>query len=183
MRIKAKEIAEALHISPATVSLALNNRQGVSPQTRQIILDYIKQKEEAQFLAQMRKPEGCKGTVLILNYIKNGVIMERNAGQPTILIEAAKEAAALAGYNSCYRVYQERTQSLDELVRDCRQWDVRGIYIMAAEMSQGDIYPFLALKVPIVTGDNLFYEAGVDSYLIDNHEGIERCVDLSLIHI
>ena len=122
--------------------------------------------------------------------------MERNAGQPTILIEAAKEAAALAGYNSCYRVYQERTQSLDELVRDCRQWDVRGIYIMAAEMSQGDIYPFLALKVPIVTGDNLFYEAGVDSYLIDNHEGIERCVDylvdkghshivylLSLIHI
>lgn len=48
---------------------------------------------------------------------------------------------------------------------------------MAAEMSKADIYPFLELKIPIVTGDNLFYEEGIDSFLIDNREGIRRGVD------
>jgi len=43
---------------------------------------------------------------------------------------------------------------------------------MAAEMQQSDIYPFLQLKIPIVVGDNLFMEQGIDSFLIDNEEGI-----------
>ena len=47
---------------------------------------------------------------------------------------------------------------------------------MAAEMSKAD-NPFLELKIPIVTGDNLFYEEGIDSFLIDNREGIRRGVD------
>ncbi len=48
---------------------------------------------------------------------------------------------------------------------------------MAAEMIQSDIYPFLKLNIPIVIGDNLFYELGADSYLVDNREGIRRGVD------
>ncbi len=177
MRIKAKEIAKELGISPATVSLALNDRPGVSPQTRQQILDYVREKEEKQFFEQMQGTKICRGTVMMLNYIKNGIIMERSAGQPSALVEEAERAVSFAGYQICYRIYQERTQSLLDLLEDCRRMNVRGIYIMAAEMRQGDIYPFLDLKVPIVIGDNLFYEAGLDSFLIDNREGIERCVD------
>lgn len=48
---------------------------------------------------------------------------------------------------------------------------------MAAEMGKSDIYPFLELQIPIVTGDNLFYEEGINSFLIDNREGIRRGVD------
>lgn len=177
MRIKAKEIAKELGISPATVSLAMNDRPGISPETRQQILNYIRKKEEEQFLMQRQQPEGCKGTILMLNYIKNGIIMDRSKGQPTVLVDEARRAADMAGYRLYYRVYQEKTQSFENMMEECRQMNIRGIYIMAAEMSQGDIYPFLDLNVPVVTGDNLFYEAGIDSFLIDNREGIERCVD------
>lgn len=44
-------------------------------------------------------------------------------------------------------------------------------------MGKSDIYPFLELQIPIVTGDNLFYEEGINSFLIDNREGIRRGVD------
>jgi len=49
--------------------------------------------------------------------------------------------------------------------------------MIAAEMSRHDIYPFLHLCVPIVVGDCNFYEHGIDSFLIDNKEGISRAVD------
>lgn len=46
MRIKLKDIAEELRISPATVSLAVNDRPGISEKTKEKILAYIRSKEE-----------------------------------------------------------------------------------------------------------------------------------------
>lgn len=113
----------------------------------------------------------------MLNYIKNGIIMGRSAGNSFSLVNEMERAAASAGYEGRYMVYEEQIQDLNNVIKECRRLNVQGIYIMAAEMNQGDIYPFWDMKVPIVTGDNLFYDAGLDSFLIDNREGIERCVD------
>lgn len=44
-KIKAKEIATMVGVSPATVSLALNNRPGVSEETKKRIFDYIRSQE------------------------------------------------------------------------------------------------------------------------------------------
>lgn len=41
LRMKAKEIASVMGVSPATVSLALNDRPGVSEETKQRIFDYV----------------------------------------------------------------------------------------------------------------------------------------------
>ena len=73
MRIKAKEIAAELGVSASTVSLALNGRPGVNPETRERILAYVRQKEQELWA---KAAPALKGTILILNYIKNGTIME-----------------------------------------------------------------------------------------------------------
>lgn len=176
MRIKSKEIAEELGVSPATVSLALNNRPGVNAETKKRILEYIREKEET-FLKETRlTEESPKGAVMMINYIKNGIIMNRSDENHPVLLEI-KRTVQNSGYQFYHRVFLEQAQSLDELLLECRRLDVKGIYIMAAEMRPSDIYPFLKLNVPIVTGDNLFYEEGIDSFLIDNREGIGRAVD------
>ena len=46
MRIKLREIAEELGVSPATVSLAVNDRPGISAKTKERILAHIRSKEE-----------------------------------------------------------------------------------------------------------------------------------------
>lgn len=176
MRIKSKDIAKELGISPATVSLALNNRPGVNEKTRQRILEYIREKEEKEFFWQKQSSSASKGTVMMITYIKNDIIMGRNEQHHPVMDEI-ENLVKRSGYDFCYRVFWEQMQKLEDLLDSCRKMNVKGILFWAAEMNRADIYPFLELHVPIVTGDNLFYEEGVDSFLIDNKEGICRCVD------
>lgn len=176
MYIKKKDIAKELGLSPATVSLALNGRPGVSQETKKKIEEYVRQKTYGEFEMYPYEPQTFKGTVMILNYIKNGIIMDRVARYPLIADEATKIAES-RGYRFVVRIYDEQRESMEFLLEECRSKKIKAMYILAAEMTQGDIYPFLELKIPIVTGDNLFCGVGVDSFLIDNREGISRCVD------
>lgn len=41
MKLKSKDIAKALGVSTATVSLAINDKPGVNPETKREILEYI----------------------------------------------------------------------------------------------------------------------------------------------
>lgn len=176
MRIKLKEIARELGVSAATVSLAVNNRPGVNEATKKRVLDYIRKKEEEQVQEYQAFEKNAGGAVMMINYMKNGIIMNRSDRKQPVMTEIERTVRQ-AGYEFHYRIIQERKKGLEELIEECRHLDVKGIYMMAAEMKHGDIYPFLNLNVPIVAGDNLFYEEGVDSFLIDNREGISRAVD------
>ena len=176
MRIKAKEIAKELGLSEATVSLALNDRPGVNENTKKRILECVREKQEKlQENFEIQK-KIVHGKVMMLNYIKNGIIMKRSQEQNPI-IEKIRETVKREGYTFEYRLFQEQFEEIGNLISECREKDVKGIYIMAAEMGKSDIYPFLELQIPIVTGDNLFYEEGINSFLIDNREGIRRGVD------
>lgn len=176
MRIKAKEIAKELGLSEATVSLALNNRPGVNENTKKRILECVREKQEKlQENFEIQK-KIVHGKVMMLNYIKNGIIMKQSQEQNPI-IEKIRETVKREGDTFEYRLFQEQFEEIGNLISECREKDVKGIYIMAAEMGKSDIYPFLELQIPIVTGDNLFYEEGINSFLIDNREGIRRGVD------
>lgn len=176
MRLKSKDIAAALGISLATVSMALNGRQGVNDKTKQKILEYVKQQTDAQAQQMQSEKCSCKGTVMMLVYIKNGRILERHAERMDYT-DQIESAVKQKGFRFYFKIFYEHTGQLQSLIQECRQLDLKGIYIMAAEMQKADIFPFLELGIPIVVGDNLFYEKGIDSYLIDNAEGIKRGVD------
>ena len=176
MRIKAKGIAKELGLSEATVSLALNDRPGVNENTKKRILECVREKQEKlQENFEIQK-KIVHGKVMMLNYIKNGIIMKRSQEQNPI-IEKIRETVKREGDTFEYRLFQEQFEEIGNLISECREKDVKGIYIMAAEMGKSDIYPFLELQIPIVAGDNLFYEEGINSFLIDNREGIRRGVD------
>ena len=176
MRIKAKEIAQELGLSEATVSLALNNRPGVNANTKKRILECVRAKQEKELKNFETQEKSIQGKVIMLNYVKNGIIMKRSQDRHPV-IETIKEIVERCGYSFEYRLFQEQFEHVENLIAECREKDVKGIYIMAAEMGKSDIYPFLELQIPIVTGDNLFYEEGINSFRIDNREGIRRGVD------
>jgi len=177
IRIKSKQVAEALGVSEATVSLVLNQKPGVNVETRKRVLEYI------EVLGKNGQDTGSseetnKGCILMLYYIKHGIIMQ-SGGQNVnpAFFEKIRSAVSKEGYEFLYREYREQEESLEDLFRQCSSNQVRGIYIMAAEMKESDIFPFQQLKIPVVVGDNLFYEQGMDSFLVDNREGIRRGVD------
>lgn len=61
-KIKAKDIAQELGVSPATVSLALNDKPGVNPDTKRRIRDYVNSLESGG------DPAIYGGTVLLVTY-------------------------------------------------------------------------------------------------------------------
>lgn len=187
LRIKSKQIAEALGISEATVSLVLNQKPGVKAETRRRILEYIstlERQEQSRLDQQENGPENAgadrmhRGCVLMLYYIKHGIIMQPGGkGADPDFFGKIRAAVQKEGYDFWYREYREQEESLEELFAQCAKKKVCGMYIMAAEMKESDIFPFQKLHIPVVVGDNLFYEQGMDSFLVDNREGIRRGVD------
>ncbi len=183
MRIKAKDIARELNLSEATVSLALNDKPGVKAETKKRVLDYVNQAYGSMANASAQNTEQpSKGTILMLNYIRHGIIMERESSiapeeDASPFYKEIRSIVEAAGYDFWNLRYYAKSKDMQKLLLECKKRNVRGIYFMAAEMLPSDIFPFLDLQIPLVTGDNLFYEAGADSFLIDNKEGICRAVD------
>jgi LacI family transcriptional regulator len=177
MRIKSKDIARALGVSEATVSLVLNDRPGVNPKTKQRILEYVDRITLEEY--QYRSKE-TKGTVVMLNYIKHGIVLTREFDPMATPFTQIEDKVRMAGYEFLYLVYREEKEEIQQFINKLKKAEMKGVYIMAAEMQQPDIYPFLQLKIPVVVGDNLFVNQGVDSFLIDNEEGIAAGVNYLL---
>lgn len=176
MRIKSKDIAKELNLSPATVSLVLNGRPGVNEKTRKKVLDYMEKLTKKEY----RIHQDCvkEGTVVMINYMKHGLVLKRGVASTIIPVHLQMEEAVIkAGYQFEIIDYWEEKTEIETFIDQLKTRKVKGIYILAAEMQQADIYPFLKLKIPIVVGDNLFNEQGIDSFLVDNEEGIARGVN------
>ncbi|WP_099466780.1 LacI family DNA-binding transcriptional regulator [Konateibacter massiliensis] len=175
MRIKSKDIADALGISPSTVSLVLNDRPGVKESTRRKVLAYMEQISEQEYRQKAHSDK--EGTVVMLNYIKEGMVLERAVSGQYPAPAQIEEAVKSAGYRFLSLAFREGKMKMETLLKRLKSEQVKGIYIMASDMQQADIYPFLQLKIPLVVGDNLFNEQGIDSFLVDNQEGIARGVN------
>ncbi|MFA9377768.1 MAG: LacI family DNA-binding transcriptional regulator [Lachnotalea sp.] len=178
MRIKSKDIAQALGISPATVSLVINNKPGVKAETKKKVQSYIEQLELRNSGKISVESQCGKGTVLMLYYIKHGFIMNRKeSASHSRFFKEIEYQVNRAGYRFLYEEFYEKKADIEESFSRWKKENVRGIYIMAAEMNRSDIYLFQKLDMTVVVGDNLFYDLGMDSFLVDNKEGIIRGVD------
>jgi Transcriptional regulators len=177
MRIKSKDIAKALGISTATVSLAINGKQGVNKETRDKILQYMEELQYKNLGIDAIPVRQKKETIAVLYYYKHGIIMNRSKEIATGINRNMVNSAAQAGYKLIESTYNDKIDNLEIIMDKWKREQIQGLYILGAEMNRSDIIPFINLNIPIVVGDNNFIEYGFDGYLIDNQEGIARAVD------
>ena len=69
-----RELAKQIGVSPATISIVLNGKKGVSEDTRKKVLEAIK---ACQYSPPSRKPKSGKN-VLLVKYYKSGILVEEN---------------------------------------------------------------------------------------------------------
>lgn len=177
MRIKSKDIAKELGLSTATVSLAINGKPGVNKETREKIEQYIKEKQLEEYGTMIPREKEKEGIVVMLHYRKHGIIMDRGKVSVEPVLLEMERVVNQAGYRLAITHYHENYNNLNQIIQEWKAQKIRALYIMGAEMNEGDIYPFVRMGIPIVVGDQNFYEQGIDSYMVDNWEGISRAVD------
>lgn len=166
MKMRNKDIAKMLGISVTSVSLAINNRPGVSEETREKVLSIIRNHVAgSQDLAQ-------RGTLLLSVHKKHGNVI---TDKPFFsdLIETVQQEAMNNSY-SLSIVHYLPGQDLNKFRDYLAAQPNDGMIVMATEMLEEDLAVYQSLNKPLVLLDGSFDLAEVDSIALDNQTAIYR---------
>lgn len=167
MKITGKELAKKLNISAAAVSMALNNKPGVSTKTRRIVYDAA-EKYGYDFTRISDKVE-IPGTICVVIYKKHGAIV---TDTPFFSQLTEGIASSCKKHNHKMSIsYIREGEDTTEQIEDIKFSGYAGIILLGTEMLPNDIKPFLDLKIPIVLLDTYYDTLNCDSVLINNVQG------------
>lgn len=167
MALKGKEVAKILGISPAALSLIINNKPGISNATRQRILnelhergyDYlINEAAEKSSASEVMKKPGKKpnttiSNIAFVNYQVSGKLLGLDSFFP-LIINGIEEMAHKEGYNITFMtVYNDKIAEGLEYIRSS---NCCGFIVFATEMQQEGADSFKSLGIPYVILDNNF---------------------------
>lgn len=164
-----KELAELAGVSPATISLVLNNKKGVSEKKRQEILALIEEKG----YTVSRKENRNKKNILFIRYSKTGHIVEENAGFISKLLSAVEGQCRKAGYSLTILTSED---NLKEALGTAGRDAFYGIIILGTELEQEDYHALENLSLPYVVVDNVMPDFDCNSVAIDNRENVFKAV-------
>lgn len=173
MAIKNKEIAKLLNISPAAVSLARNNKSGVSEETRQKVNAIVMNSLRKEITAESAQT-GKRGTIILAIHKRTGDVI---ADTPFFLslFEAVREQTKTKSYELSI-VNIDMQDNMDGYIKRCRAEGVEGILVLASEMTKEDLYSYYQVQIPVVLLDSFFPDIKFDAVGINNRDIIRESV-------
>ena len=168
MSITAKELAGLLGLSPAAVSMALNNKPGVSRETRRRVLETARQ--HGYDFTRLSQKQQTTGSIYFVIFKKHGAVV---ADTPFFsqLSDGVNEGCRSAGYKVNIRYLYDDMAPLAWEIETIGYSDCCGVILLGTEMHPADFTPFSALPVPIVILDTYFETVPGNYVLINNVQG------------
>jgi LacI family transcriptional regulator len=165
MKLRAKDIAASLGISPTTVSLVLNNKPGISEATRNRVFEAISQTGYQDYRQQTQKQTVIKLVVCK----KHGSIV---ADTPFFaqLIEGIEMRSRHHGFHINI-VHLSMSESVGEQLRNIVAPGCCGLLLLATELFESDLGAVSALGLPFVVLDSYFDNMNFDTVVINNMQG------------
>ncbi|MBU3876661.1 LacI family DNA-binding transcriptional regulator [Faecalicatena sp. AGMB00832] len=178
MSITAKELAQKLNISATAVSMALNNRPGVSTTTRNRILEAAEkygydlsrhqiskiQSNEIYFIAY-------RAYDTVLNY--NGIFFE--------MFEGMEEECRKSNYHIQILHVNDSEIDVENIIGELRIRSTAGLILLGTTITKKACLAFLALGVPTILLDSYLDALECSSVLINNKQGAYLAAEY-LIH-
>ena len=142
-----RELAKQIGVSPATISIVLNGKKGVSEDTRKKVLDAVK---ACQYMPPARKPKSGKN-VLLVKYYKSGMLVEENQGFISMIIDSIEEQLRAEQLSIDHDRGQNRFKvSLDSI--DYSKYC--GMFLIATEVMRDEFSALDSIPIPFVVVDN-----------------------------
>lgn len=168
MSITAKELARKLGLSATAVSMALNNKAGVSTETRARI---IKAAEEYGYdFTKAKHDSGHTGSVYIIFYRTHNAILSYS---PIFdeLYDGIKNECQKEHFTVKMMQFYEKVDVLEDCFSDLRISDCKGLILIGTEIRQDVCRQFLSLGYPLILLDTYFDGLDCTSVLINNAQG------------
>jgi LacI family transcriptional regulator len=168
LKMTAKELAQKLNLSQAAVSMALNNKPGVSTATRKLVLETARQ-YGYDFTRISKNPQTAKSLYFVI-YKKHGAIV-----MDTPFFSQLSEGIVQSCQEKDYKikivyVYEDEA-SLEKQIESIQYSDCIGIILLGTEMAPEDLKPFIHLPAPVVLLDSYFETSPLDCISINNIQG------------
>ncbi len=175
MKIKAKEIANKLGVSEATVSLALNGKPGVGEQTRRNILKCAGEMRRAE--AARNGTEIKNGCVKALKYAsQNAYYDDITAGLFSISYLTMFQMASERGLDVKLLYVHDDEEETRRILKESETDGTLGIYLYASSMPESTFRFYRECKLPLVVNEGDFENSPFDSVMIDNKDAVENCM-------
>lgn len=171
MKYKAKDIAKELGLSPATVSLVLNNKPGVSEDCRQRVLKKV-QELSCEYLLKSEETEH-ENIGFVVVKTKGSIINEFPFF--SYLIENIDRTVRNNGYNLSI-MYLDGNAPKEEQLQSLKSANCCAYIVYAVEMRNEELDVFEKLDSYCVFLDNSFSGIPVNVVAIDNHMGVYQAL-------
>ena len=184
MILKSKDIAKILNVSPSTVSLAINNKPGVSAETRNKIFAIFEEFYSSGKFALMNSGNWSEDAPPSQSEIKGHITLVVHKTQKQLftpnpffqgVIEGCQSEAMKKGY-ILKITYYDPQMNKDVFYESLNEDDVAGVVVYAMEISYEDIQMYLNLEKPKVILDARFAFDNIDMVTIANRNSIENAV-------
>jgi LacI family transcriptional regulator len=162
-------LAKIAGVSPATVSIVLNNKKGVGEETRKHVLSVL---EEYNYTLP-KKSNSSPKNILFLKYIKNGMIVEENSGFISTIMDSIENDCRSQGYNLSI-INSENC--LEETLQHIEYDNYEGIIVLGTEL-EPFTYPLLEkIPIPFLVIDNVMPNFDCNCVVINNRELVYHAV-------
>lgn len=168
MAITAKELAQILHLSQTAVSMALNNKPGVSTETRALV---IKTAEQYGFdFSRLSMKKNQSGDIYFIIYRAHNAIVNY---LPIFseLTDGIEQECRKYNYRLKTLQIYEKTENFQKSIDDLRVSDCVGIILLGTEITAAACRQFLDLGIPMVLLDSYLDAVDCSSVLINNAQG------------
>ncbi len=177
MKLRSKDIAEQLGVSPATVSLVLNNKSGVSDELRKKILQLLVENGHSTNYSINKKGAGpvLSNNIYFIIYKKHGMVVS-DTPFFSVLTESIHRAARNNQYNLVVTYIDEAEDDVIAVIEDINSKNPAGALLLATEMHRKDLIPFQKINCPLLIVDRQFDSQDINMVCIDNGDGVFKAV-------
>lgn len=168
-----REIAKLAGVSPSTVSMVLNKKDGISEGTRKRVMDIII--KHGYSPKKQKISVKTKGNIRFIKFKREGLLVERNGDFITRVIDGVEDEARNHGFN--LSITNVSSKDFDDMIDAINREDVDGVIFLGTEFCSSDAKRLQRLKVPIVVLDNKFENRDFDAVVMDNEAGVFLAVE------
>lgn len=167
-KIVMKDLAEILGVSINAVSLALNNKPGVSDELRQRVLSLA---DELGYIHNQPRYERTYRNNYLCIILKRRYFSASNFYSQVLL--GIQEEAADNGYGTLIEIYDDIPNSIPDSISQRR---VSGIVVLGV-VNEDYLLELMEYSNNIITVDHISHQLGIDSIMTSNVEGAYALTD------
>jgi DNA-binding LacI/PurR family transcriptional regulator len=166
-----REIADFAGVSPATVSLVLNDKDGVSLETKKRIKNIL---VETGYVPKKVIMRSGRKNIRFIKYKEDGLLVEHNGDFISCVIDGVEDEARNSGLN--LKITNVTSLNFEMMIDEINHELDDGIVILGTEFKACNSVLLKKFQAPIVVVDNEMRNQDFDSVVMNNEQAVYTAV-------